>query len=134
MLRLNFPSTVRFKQVSTFKRPNNLVGIQMLSFRYKTALLYSVPVLLVLIFIPILVYVENIGVRISFRIIYATYLTLLCFQTVSMKLFALSRYIHKNRNVAQIFSFIMAVAVYLMVMLQTVSSLNYGNLVLKRKF
>lgn len=134
MLRLNFPSTVRFKQVSTFKRPNNLVGIQMLPFRYKTALLYSVPVLLVLIFIPILVYVENIGVRISFRIIYATCLTLLCFQTVSMKLFALSRYIHKNRNVAQIFSFIMAVAVYLMVMLQTVSSLNYGNLVLKRKF
>nr|CAI5817087.1 unnamed protein product [Callosobruchus analis] len=38
-----------------------------------------------------------------------------------LKLFSVSAFIHRNRNVAQVFSLIMAVSVYVLVMLQTLS-------------
>ncbi|XP_049822325.1 adenylate cyclase type 6 [Aethina tumida] len=72
--------------------------------RNDTAVLCSIPIISFLIFIPILVYADNINVT-----------------NFHMKIFAISKLIHKNRNIAQIFSFIMAVCIYVLVMLQSIS-------------
>lgn len=46
----------------------------------------------------------------------------IAFQNSQFKLFALSRLIQKNRSVAQVFSFVMGVCIYGLVMLQAVSN------------
>ncbi|CAG9768347.1 unnamed protein product [Ceutorhynchus assimilis] len=67
-----------------------------------TALLCSIPVVLFLIILPIIVYMDNIN-------------------HLQKKLFGLSRQIHKNRNVAQIFCVFMAVCIYVLVILRSLS-------------
>ncbi|XP_048520982.1 adenylate cyclase type 6 [Dendroctonus ponderosae] len=70
----------------------------------KTALLYSVPVILFLTIIPIVVYMDNVNARHFLK-----------------KMFSLSRMIHKNRNIAQIFCVFMAVCIYILVLLRSLT-------------
>ncbi|XP_018566319.1 adenylate cyclase type 6 isoform X1 [Anoplophora glabripennis] len=82
-----------------------IVLVQIALFRRNdTAILCSVPIVSLIIFVPILVYMENMNK-----------------QNSQFKLFALSRIIQKNRSVAQIFSSIMGVCIYGLVMLQALS-------------
>ncbi|CAG9853898.1 unnamed protein product [Phyllotreta striolata] len=83
--------TIILVQLAVFRRNN-------------TALMCSVPILFLLVFIPILVYMNSIKQRRGFS-----------------SLFLVSRTIHKNRNIAQIFCFIMAASIYALVMFQTFS-------------
>lgn len=90
-------------------------------FRIETAVFYIVPILLVLILIPSIVYVEHFNFNVSTSVPHNEVVTP-SLQNLNTKLFAISRYIHKNRNVAQIFSFLMSFFIYLLVILQSVSS------------
>ncbi|XP_072401648.1 adenylate cyclase type 6 isoform X2 [Diabrotica undecimpunctata] len=72
--------------------------------RHDTALFYSIPIIFLLVLIPLLVYMDNIKKRRGFS-----------------TLFFVSRTIHKNRNVAQIFCFVMAACIYGLVMFQAFS-------------
>ncbi|XP_056643903.1 adenylate cyclase type 6 [Diorhabda sublineata] len=72
--------------------------------RNDTALLCSIPVLFFLVCIPLLVYIDNIKQRKRFS-----------------TLFLISKTIHKNRNVAQVFCFVMAVCIYGLVLFQMFS-------------
>ncbi|XP_050309955.1 adenylate cyclase type 5 isoform X2 [Anthonomus grandis grandis] len=72
--------------------------------RNDTALLCSVPVVLFLIIVPMVVYMDNIN-----------------FRHFQKNLFTLSRQIHKNRNIAQIFCVLMAICIYILVMLKGLS-------------
>lgn len=72
--------------------------------RTNVAILCSIPIIVLLIFIPLLVYIKNAQ-----------------FLKIYSQLKIISRYIHKNRNVAQVFSFLMATSVYALVMLNTLS-------------
>ncbi|KAL3281320.1 hypothetical protein HHI36_004531, partial [Cryptolaemus montrouzieri] len=77
--------------------------VQSLAIRWNTsALLCSVPVTILLVSIPVLVYLKN------FR-----------FMEIYGRLKAFSTYIHGNRNVAQVFSFLMAISIYILAMLST---------------
>ncbi|KAG5867247.1 hypothetical protein JTB14_002406 [Gonioctena quinquepunctata] len=73
-------------------------------FSNDTALLCSVPIICLIICIPILVYLNSIKKRRG-----------------NMMLFTISRIIHRNRNVAQIFSSVMAFSIYGLVMFQSFS-------------
>ncbi|XP_066259052.1 adenylate cyclase type 6 isoform X1 [Euwallacea similis] len=68
----------------------------------ETALLCSVPVVLLLILLPVVVYMDNVNIR-----------------HFQKKVFAVSRQIHKNRNIAQIFCVFMCVCIYFLVMLRS---------------
>ncbi|KAL1491228.1 hypothetical protein ABEB36_011857 [Hypothenemus hampei] len=70
----------------------------------ETALVCSVPVVLLLIILPVVVYLDNVN-----------------FRYVQKKVFVVSRRIHKNRNVAQIFCVFMAVCIYILVMLRSLA-------------
>ncbi|XP_063914214.1 adenylate cyclase type 6 isoform X1 [Zophobas morio] len=72
--------------------------------RNDTAYLCSIPIIFLLVLVPIIVYIENVNM-----------------EDVHLKVFAVSKFIHRNRNVAQIFSFIMAVCIYGLVMLHATS-------------
>ncbi|CAH1183148.1 unnamed protein product [Phaedon cochleariae] len=84
--------TILLVQLSVFKRND-------------TAILYSIPIVILIIFIPFLVYLDNIKKG----------------RGLPWKLFNFSKIIHSNRNVAQVFSFVMAVCIYLLVILQALS-------------
>ncbi|XP_045470841.1 adenylate cyclase type 5 isoform X2 [Harmonia axyridis] len=68
------------------------------------ALMCSLPIIFLLVSIPILVYLKN------FRFI-----------EVCSRLKTFSTYIHRNRNIAQVFSFFMAISIYSLAMLNTLS-------------
>nr|CAI5819003.1 unnamed protein product [Callosobruchus analis] len=86
--------TIIFVEIAIFKSSNEL------------AIFSSIPLVVLLIFIPALVYMDSVkGTR----------------NAADLKLFSVSAFIHRNRNVAQVFSLIMAVSVYVLVMLQTLS-------------
>ncbi|CAH0556509.1 unnamed protein product [Brassicogethes aeneus] len=71
--------------------------------RNDTAILCSIPIISFLTFIPLLVYVKSIKMK------------------YNLKILIFSKYIHRNRNVAQVFSFTMAVCIYILVMLPMTS-------------
>ncbi|CAH2001057.1 unnamed protein product [Acanthoscelides obtectus] len=86
--------TIILVEIAIFKSSNEL------------AIFSSIPLVILLVFIPALVYMDNVkGSR----------------NAIDLKLFSVSAFIHRNRNVAQVFSLIMAVSVYLLAMLQTLS-------------
>ncbi|XP_074031127.1 adenylate cyclase type 6 isoform X2 [Leptinotarsa decemlineata] len=82
-----------------------IILVQVTIFRRNdTAILCSIPTVCLIIFIPVLVYLDHIKKR-----------------SGNKKLFAISRIIHRNRNVAQIFSCVMAISIYGLVMFQSFS-------------
>jgi hypothetical protein len=76
-----------------------------------------------LVLIPVIVYMENVNLEVcsQMKLLNVQFNHLCVFQNVHLKVFAVSKFIHKNRNVAQIFSCIMAVCIYGLVMLHSVS-------------
>ncbi|KAK9870661.1 hypothetical protein WA026_008222 [Henosepilachna vigintioctopunctata] len=89
--------------------------VQSVALRWnQTVLLCSIPVVLLLVSIPILVYLKN------FR-----------FMVLYDRLRSISTYIHRNRNVAQVFAVMMSVSMYTLAMLNVIflqSQCFNGNL------
>lgn len=82
-----------------------IVIVQLAIFKSnETALLCSVPVVLFLIIIPVVVYMDNVNVR-----------------HMQQRILTVSREIHKNRNIAQVFCVFMSVCIYVLVMLRGLS-------------
>ncbi|XP_076269275.1 adenylate cyclase type 6 isoform X2 [Rhynchophorus ferrugineus] len=85
-----------------------IILVQIATFKSNDmALFCSVPVVLFLILLPVIVYLDNVNAR-----------------HFQKRMFTISRLIHKNRNIAQIFCFLMSTCIYILAMLQSFGLTN----------